>query len=240
MSPRRLLVLVPAHNEAGSLPTVVREVRAVVPHASLLVVDDGSHDETPAVLRSLGVESLRLGQRAGLGAAVRAGLRHAVARGFDTVVRIDGDGQHDARDIEPIARAVAGGHADVAIGTRYAGHATATPGRLRRLAHKALAAMLSAITGGPVTDATSGFCGFGPRALGLLTARHPDGYPEVELRLLLHRHGLSVCEVPVRPRPRLAGRTTLTPARLLVAGARAAMSIALAPVLRAISSGKPS
>lgn len=235
----RLLVLVPAHNEAASLPAVIREVRAVVPHADLLVVDDGSCDQTSAVLHALGVASLRLRQHAGLGTAVRMGLRHATSLGYETVVRIDGDGQHDAHDIDAIAGAVTPGGADVAIGTRYAGRTPAASGRLRRVVHRALAAVLSAITGRRVTDATSGFCAFGPRALRLLTAQHPGGYPEVELRLLLHRHGLSVSEVPVAHRPRVAGRTTLTPARLVVAAARITVAIALTP-LRGLVPGEPS
>lgn len=235
----RMLVLVPAHNEAESLPSVVGEVRAVVPHADLLVVDDGSQDHTPAVLDALGVNRVRLGQREGLGVAVRTGLRRAADLGYETVVRIDGDGQHDARDIARMADAVQHGRADVAIGTRFAGAAPRTPDRARRLTQRGLSAVLSAITGRTVTDATSGFCAFGPRALRLLTAHHPGGYPEVEMRLLLHRHGLSVCEVPVRPRPRLAGRTTLTPARLVVAAARIAVAIALTPLRGSIPGEHP-
>ena len=82
--------------------------------------------------------------------------------------------------------------------------------------------------------------GFAPSArarLRLLTAHHPGGYPEVELRLLLHRHGLTVSEVPIHQRPRLAGRTTLTPGRLVVAAARIAFAIALTP-LRGIVPGE--
>ena len=90
-----------------------------------------------------------------------------------------------------------------------------------------------------MTDATSGFCAFGPRALRLLTAHHPGGYPEVELRLLLHRHGLTVCEVPIQQRPRLAGQTTLTPGRLLVAAARIALAIALTPLRGVVPTEHP-
>ena len=231
MSPAdRFLVLVPAHNEADCLPAVVSELRAIMPGVDLLVVDDGSLDDTPAVLAAHGVDSLRLLQRVGLGTAVRAGLRRAASMGYGTVVRIDGDGQHDARDIAAIAGPVLRGEADVVIGTRYAGRRPGPAGALRRVAQRALAFVLSAITGRPVTDATSGFCAFGPRALRLLTAHHPGGYPEVELRLLLHRHGLTVCEVPIQQRPRLAGRTTLTPGRLVVAAARIALAIALMPL----------
>jgi glycosyltransferase involved in cell wall biosynthesis len=236
---KSLLVLVPAHNEAGSLPAVIAEVRQALPGIDLLVVDDGSEDDTASVLAARGVESLRLPQRTGLGAAVRTGLRHAAALGYRTVVRIDGDGQHDAHDIAAIAGPVSRGDADVVIGTRYAGPVAAPAGTLRRVSQRALGLVLSAITGRPVTDATSGFCAFGPRALRLLTAHHPDGYPEVELRLLLHRHRLSVREVPVRHRPRFAGRTTLTPGRLAVAAARAAFAIATTPLRGAATGEQP-
>ena len=240
MSPSaRLLVLVPAHNEADCLPAVVAEVRATMPGVDLLVVDDGSVDDTQAVLAAHGVESLRLLQRVGLGTAVRTGLRRAASLGYSTVVRIDGDGQHDARDIAAIAGPVLCGEADVVIGTRYAGRRPGPVGALRRVAQRGLTFVLSAITGRPVTDATSGFCAFGPRALRLLTAHHPGGYPEVELRLLLHRHGLTVSEVPIQHRPRLAGRSTLTPGRLVVAAARIAFAIALTP-LRGIVPGEQS
>jgi glycosyltransferase involved in cell wall biosynthesis len=235
----RFLVIVPAHNEADCLPAVVAEMRATMPGVSLLVVDDGSVDDTPAVLAAHGVDSLRLLQRVGLGTAVRAGLCRAASLGYETVVRIDGDGQHDARDITAIAGPVLRGEADVVIGTRYATHRSGAAGALRGVAKRGLAFVLSAITGRPVTDATSGFCAFGPRALRLLTAHHPRGYPEVELRLLLHRHGLTVCEVPIQQRPRFAGRTTLTPGRMVVAAARIALAIALTPLRGIVPSEHP-
>lgn len=226
-----LLVIVPAHNEAASLPAVVAEVRAILPHADLLVVDDGSEDGTPALLSSAGVASLRFPRRVGLGTAVRAGLVHGFSRGYRVVVRMDGDGQHDARDIPPIIEPLTRG-ADVVVGTRFQSPSS-SPATPRRFVQRGLSTVLSQLTGQRVTDATSGFCAFGPRAVALLTSRHPPGYPEVELRLLLHREGLDVREVPVRERPRLAGRTTLTPTRLALAAARAAYAIARTPWRRA-------
>jgi glycosyltransferase involved in cell wall biosynthesis len=221
-----LLVIVPAHNEAASLPSVVAEVRAALPHADLLVVDDGSEDGTQAMLSRAGVASLRFPRRVGVGTAVRAGLVHGFSRGHRVVVRMDGDGQHDPRDIQLIVEPLSRG-ADVVVGTRFQPPSIAadrtTP---RRFVQRVLATVLSRVTGRRVTDATSGFCAFGPRAVALLTSRHPPGYPEVELRLLLHREGLEVHEVPVRERPRLAGRTTLTATRLALAAARAAFAIA--------------
>lgn len=239
MTANPLLVIVPAHNEAASLLSVVAEVREIVPDAHLLVVDDGSSDETPAILDLEGVPTLRLPRRMGLGAAVRAGLVHGFTRGYPVIVRIDGDGQHDARDIEPMVQPIVRGDADVAVGTRFLSPSTDEPRTPRRLVQRALSAVLSTVTGRPVTDATSGFCAFGPRAVRLLTHLHPAGYPEVELRLLLHREGLAVEEVPIRRRPRVAGRTTLTPMRLAVAATRAALAIARAPIRGPASGARP-
>src|SRR4030095_1749431 len=95
----RMLVLIPAYNEAPSLPQVVANVRQHVPDADILVVDDASCDATASLLPKLGVRWVRLSQRLGTGTAVRTGLRYAASRGYEVVVRIDGDGQHPAVEI---------------------------------------------------------------------------------------------------------------------------------------------
>jgi hypothetical protein len=91
-----------------------------------------------------------------------------------------------------------------------------------------LAHALSTATGRRVTDPTSGFWAFGPRAVSLLARHHPSGYPEPELLLLLHAYRLRVAEVGVSMRPRLGGRTSLTGARLGVTLARVLLGTALA------------
>ena len=93
----RVLILIPAFNEAAALPGLVAEIRSDAPAHEILVVDDGSNDETRELLPTLGVRWIRLPERLGPGAAVRVGLRYAKQRGFDAVVRLDGDGQHPAR-----------------------------------------------------------------------------------------------------------------------------------------------
>ena len=143
-----LLVIVPAHNEAASLPSVVAEVRAAIPHADLLVVDDGSEDGTEALLSTVGVSCLRFPRRVGLGTAVRAGLVHGFTRGYRVVVRMDGDGQHDARDIPPILEPLMRG-ADVVVGTRFHSPSIAadraTPRRTLTPTRLALAAARAAL-----------------------------------------------------------------------------------------------
>lgn len=226
----RLLVLIPAYNEARSLPAVVREIREQLPECDILVVDDASTDGTHALLPTLGVRWIRMPLRMGTGAAVRTGLRYAATSGYTTVVRVDGDGQHPASAIPALLVHLSENKADAVIGSRYAdGRSVATP-LFRRLLHRLLGYILSLQTGQRVTDPTSGLWAFGPRALRLLIDHHPSGYPEPELLLFLVRNGLKLTEVPVTMRDRLAGRTSLTPQRTGAALARLLLLLLVVPL----------
>jgi len=133
-------------------------------------------------------------------------------------------------------------HADVVLGSRYIDPRSAAADRSllgqaggsERLPLRLLAGCLSALTGKQVTDPTSGFCAFGPRAIQLLAEHHPTGYPEPELRLFLSRNRLRVSEVAVLARPRLAGRTSLTPVRMVGAGARVLLALVIEPLRAAV------
>ena len=223
-----LLAVVPAFNESASLPRVVADLSRVMPLKDILVVDDGSTDGTPELLPHLGVRWLRLSQRLGVGGAVRAGIRYARRAGYEYVVRIDGDGQHRACDIARVLAPVMTGRADVSLGSRFLRRQRRSGG-LRRVSQAALAACLSAVTRKRVTDPTSGFWLFGPGALRLLSGHHPAGYAEPELLLFLSRNRLRVAEIPIRMRPRIGGRTSLTGPRALLAFARTTLALVIVP-----------
>ena len=222
---RRTLTLIPAHNEAANLPAVVAEIRERRPDLDILVVDDGSTDDTSQVLDRLGVRWLGWPQRRGVGCAVRAGLRYGARLGFDVIVRLDADGQHDAGAISRLLARLEQDDVDAVMGSRYA---DSYPGPA--MVKRALARVVSMASRRRVTDATSGFWALGPRAVTLLASHHPRGYPEPELHLLLSRNGLTVAEVPVRSRARLSGRSTLTLLRLLAAGARVLLAVVIVPL----------
>jgi glycosyltransferase involved in cell wall biosynthesis len=225
MSAGRILTLIPAHNEAVNLPAVIAEIRHRRADLEILVVDDGSTDRTTAVLEALAVRWLGWPRRRGVGCAVRAGLRYAARLGFDVVVRLDADGQHEAGAIDRLLARLADKDVDAVLGSRYTDSYLGP-----RLLKRALASVVSLVTRRRVTDATSGFWALGPRAVALLAQHHPRGYPEPELHLFLSRNGLNVVEVPVRSRPRLSGRSSLTVARLLAAAARVLLAVVIVPL----------
>jgi glycosyltransferase involved in cell wall biosynthesis len=223
----RVLALIPAHNEAESLAAVVAELRDARSDLDVLIVDDGSTDGTAELLPGLDVRSLRVAERIGVGGAVRAGLRCAAHLQYDIVVRLDGDGQHRAADIARLLTPIEGGRADVVLGSRYL--EPPLERGLARAIKRLLAGCLSAVVGETVTDPTSGFYALGRDAIRMLAEHHPPGYPEPELRLLLSRSALRVVEMPVSARPRLTGRSTLTPRLLVSAAARVALALAVFP-----------
>jgi len=225
----RVLCLIPAHNEAPNMTAVIAEVRACRPDVDILVVDDGSTDDTRRLLDRLDVRWLRFPERLGIGSAMRAGLRYAARRGYDVVVRMDGDGQHRADEIDRLLVPIDHGCADVVLGSRYAGLIRERTG-VSRVTKRLLAACLSVLTRGRVTDPTSGFCVVGPRAVRVLAEHHPTGYAEPELRLFLSRNALTVVEVPVRARYRLAGSTSLTAGRVTAAVARVVLAMIIVPL----------
>jgi len=211
----RLLVLIPAFNEQGAVGGVVSEVRQVMPGVPVLVVDDCSIDETIAAARAAGAEVLPLPAHLGLGGCVQAGYRLAFELGYDYVIRVDGDGQHDPRYIPKIFETLKRENCEMVIGSRFTAGNGQHSGFLRRLGILFFRFMLRPILGRPVRDPTSGFVGVNRTALGLFSRSFPLEYPEIEALVVLQRKRFRFVEVPVQMRPRRAGRSTITPLRSL-------------------------
>jgi glycosyltransferase involved in cell wall biosynthesis len=237
----RVVAVIPAHNERLSLPVVLTDLRdaaLATEIADVIVVDDGSIDGTAEIAQQFGVHVLRLGERLGVGSAMRAGIRYARALGCDVVVRLDGDGQHSADETARLLAPLHAESADAVCGARRRGPGSYNTPPVRRAAQAFLASLLSLIVKRKVTDPTSGFWAFGPRAVELLAEHHPTGYPESELILLLQRHGLRAIEVPVEMRMRAGGQSTLTLLRALMAVGRALLAALIVPI-RSIDHGRP-
>ncbi|HEV1286969.1 MAG TPA: glycosyltransferase family 2 protein [Bryobacteraceae bacterium] len=211
----RLLILIPAFNEQGAVGGVVNEVHAVMPEAPVLVVDDCSTDDTVLTAHAAGARILALPHHLGLGGAVQAGYKLAFELGFDYVIRVDGDGQHDPRDIPKILEALEREGCEMVIGSRFVNGDGKHTGMLRAAGIVFFRAVLRPILGRPVRDPTSGFVGVNRRALSVFSASFPLEYPEIEALVVLQRKRFRFVEVPCRMRPRRTGRTTITPLKSL-------------------------
>jgi glycosyltransferase involved in cell wall biosynthesis len=205
-----LLVIVPAFNEEGAIGQVVRSVRTVLPAVPVLVIDDYSSDGTIAVARAAGAEILPLPHHLGLGGCVQAGYKLAYELGFEYVIRVDGDGQHDARDIPRILERLKETGCEMVIGSRINGRKTWHTGRMRGLGIWFFRLVLRPILGKEVQDPTSGFVGVNRRALAVFSRSFPLQYPEIEALVVLQRRRFRFDEVPCEMHPRVAGKSSLT------------------------------
>ncbi len=211
----KLLILIPAYNEEGAVGGVVNEVRSAMPGVPVLVVDDCSGDGTVHVARAAGARVLSLPHHLGLGGAVQAGYMLAFELGFDYVIRVDGDGQHDPRDIPKILETLEREKCEMVIGSRFVDNSGEHSGALRALGIVFFRAVLRPILGRPVHDPTSGFVGVNRTALAVFSRSFPLEYPEIEALVVLQRKRFRFVEVPCRMRPRRAGKSTITPFRSL-------------------------
>lgn len=170
-----VLVIVPAFNEAGSVKEVVRQV---IEHGfDVVVVDDGSNDETAAEAHRGGAVVLSLPVNLGVGGALRCGFRYAIEQGYDTVVQCDADGQHPPRAIETLLNELMSSGADMIIGSRFlASDNTMQPSWSRRIPMTVLAAIASRATSTSITDATSGFRVIRRPLLEQFAAKFPTHY----------------------------------------------------------------
>ena len=216
MTRTRIVAIVPALNEEGIIGKVVDEIRAVSPEIDVVVVDDASSDETAAVARSHGATVLRLPFNVGIGGAVQTGFRYALAEEYDRAVRLDGDGQHDAREIPKLLEPVERGEADLVIGSRFAeGEASYRPPFARRIGIRVFARLVSLLSGQHVTDTTSGFVALDRVGIELFAREYPHDYPEVEATLVALRSGLRLAQVQVEMRERETGVSSITFVRSL-------------------------
>ena len=205
----RVVCIVPAYNEAASIGRVVQDVRTHVPGADVLVIDDGSADDTASVAATHGAQVCRLPFNLGIGAAVQTGLKFARRNSYDVAVQVDGDGQHDAAEIEKLIRPILQRQVDVVIGSRFMGKGGYRTPLLRRFGMRLFELLTWVTTGQHITDNTSGFRAYNANAISFLAHRYPTHYPEAEAIVMLRRAGFRIQEVRTSMRPRQHGCSSI-------------------------------
>jgi glycosyltransferase involved in cell wall biosynthesis len=208
------VVFIPAWNEEENLPAVLEDVERELPDADVLVVDDGSTDDTAETARQHGAEVLSLGTNRGLPIGIASGYRWALEHGYEYCGRVDADGQHPAAELARLLALVRAGVCDVAVGSRFVSGEGYEPYRYvpspaRRLGTALLRRGMRLALRRPFADATSGLYAVNAKALPLLAEPFRTEAPEVEALLRLGDAGLRVDEVPVRMEQRAGGESKL-------------------------------
>ncbi|MHC4512522.1 MAG: glycosyltransferase family 2 protein [Planctomycetota bacterium] len=199
------LVIIPAWNEAGRVGDVLRGLAKHGVEADVLVIDDGSDDNTGGEARRLGAQVIRHPYNLGYGTALQTGYIYARKRDYDKVVQMDADGQHDPASVQTLLDSLADG-ADLALGSRFLDGDPPPMTLPRRLGSRLFAWIVTKWTGTRITDPTSGF-----QALSRCVLREvvqdsfPEDFPDADVLISLSRSGLKLKEVPVRMYERKGG-----------------------------------
>jgi hypothetical protein len=204
-----VLIAVPAYREGRSIGAVVSSLRGKYPY-DVLVVNDGSPDDTSAEARRAGAVVLDLPCNLGIGGAVQTAFLYARDHGYDALARIDADGQHEVEDVGKVLAPVLEDRADACIGSRFLGETEYRGSIPRIFGIQHFRWLVNLFTGYRVTDPTSGFFAINRKLIEFYSVHYPSDYPEVDAYILMHRLGARTVEVPVRMYARAEGKSSIT------------------------------
>ena len=204
---KNVLIVVPAYNEGKSITAVIEEIRQKIPEYDFVVVSDGSSDDTVAICRNLNVSVLDLPVNLGLSGAFGCGMKYAYKKGYDTVVQIDGDGQHDPVFVLDMVKKMAETDCNIVIGSRYLENTKPTT-KLRGFGGKIITVLIKVKTGVTIKDPTSGMRLYDRKVIEMF---QKDDFCEPEPHTLAYllKNGFKIEEIPVTLRTRESGKSYL-------------------------------
>lgn len=193
------LIVIPAYNEEAVIGEVISGIKRTEPEMDVLVVNDGSSDRTSEIAKSSGVKVIDIPYNIGYGGAIQTGFRFAVDYGYDYVITMDGDGQHDPESIRNLIETIKREKADVVVGSRFL-DGDYTMGMARRIGSYLFSRIAHLYTGVRITDPTSGFQIYNKEAFTYLSKgdNYPVDYPDVNIIMALHKMRFRLAEAPVR------------------------------------------
>jgi glycosyltransferase involved in cell wall biosynthesis len=228
-----ILIVIPAFNEEATIREVVLGVRRSLPQVDILVVNDGSTDATGTISRSEGVILLNHPYNMGIGATMQTGFLYALKTGYDTVVQIDGDGQHNPESLPSLIRPILEKRCNLVIGSRYLSEEGFKSTLPRQLGIKFFTCLIWVFTGKKVTDPTSGFRAMDRKILELFSDEYPSDYPEVEALVTAYKQGLTFQEVKTTMRHRQGGTSSIGLLSALYYMVKVSLSVSISMFRRA-------
>lgn len=207
---QRVLVIIPAYNEAENIVHVVKHMMEIAPQYDYLVINDGSTDNTPDLCSRENFHYLDLPINMGIGGAVQAGYIYARKYDYDIAVQMDGDGQHDIAYLDRLLEPIVNGESDVAIGSRFLEKEGFQSSATRRVGINILSGLIWMVTGKRVMDVTSGYRAVNRRFIEIYSKDFPMDYSEPEAIVTAVMHRGRIKEIPVQMRAREGGVSSIT------------------------------
>ncbi len=202
------LIIIPAYNEAFGIATVIANIRKHVPDFDILVINDGSTDNTAAIASDAGAKVVSHNFNMGYGVTIQTGYKFAYEKGYKYIIQIDGDGQHDPSFISQLLEPVRNGDIDFAIGSRFLWFDSYRPSFSRRLGILFFRKLVTVIIGREISDPTSGYQAFNRDVMKFFTTDiFPYDYPDADMLITLNLAGFRMREIPVRMFANASGKT---------------------------------
>ncbi|HLF17275.1 MAG TPA: glycosyltransferase family 2 protein [Candidatus Omnitrophota bacterium] len=210
MQTKKILIIIPAYNEQANIVKTIEEIVQQALAVSIVVVNDGSTDQTVSQARQTNASVINLPFNLGIGGAVQTGFQFALEKGYDVAVQVDGDSQHDVSYLKALIDPVLNDEVDMTIGSRflppYLGYRSSF---IRRVGIHFFAQLISFLTQYTVTDPTSGFRAFNRKLIKVFADYYPHDFPEPEAIVVAGRYRARIKEVPVKMRKRASGNSSI-------------------------------
>ena len=204
----KLLIIIPAYNEAESLKGVIERLRSTCPYYDYIIINDGSTDETKELCEKNGYNVINHTVNKGLAEAMRTGMKYAIENGYDAALQFDADGQHLSEYINSMVNCMKESGCDIVIGSRFLN--SKMPFRLRTLGGKIIFHAVRHAANAELSDPTSGMRLFSADIMSLFI-ENKHFTPEPDTLAFLIRMGADIREVKVTMEDRMAGQSYLTP-----------------------------
>jgi len=207
---KRVLIMIPAYNEAKAIDFLVREINRLYPSFDIVVINDGSTDATEQLAESAGANVITLPINLGIGGAIQTGFRYAAEEDYDCTVQVDGDAQHDPASLLNVVNPIINDQVDLCIGSRFLAEGSGFKSTyMRRIGIRFFARLLGNLTGIPLTDPTAGYRATGKKLIKEFANYYPIDFPEPEAIKIAQRFRARITEVPVKMRKRLGGISSI-------------------------------
>lgn len=225
----KAMVAIPAYNEEKNIFSVVEAVKFHHPEVDVVVINDGSRDNTGREAQRAGAFVINLPQNLGIGGAVQTGYIYAKKKGYDAVIQIDGDGQHNPKDLSKMLEAIEKDKVDMVIGSRFVEKTDYKSSSMRKLGINFFSTFVSFVCKEDFSDTTSGYRAVNKKVIELFARYYPRDYPEVETIVYASKRGVRIKEISVDMNERQGGKSSITPIRSIYYMIKVTCAILLQP-----------